>query len=54
MKYKITEVIAQIYEQNSYLLDSGFGRYDVMLTPKDREKDCSYIIEFKVHKPTKE
>lgn len=34
--------------------ESGFGRYDVMLTPKDREKDCAYIIEFKVHKPMKE
>ena len=34
--------------------ESGFGRYDVMLTPKNREKDCAYIIEFKVHKPSKE
>lgn len=34
--------------------ESGFGRYDVMLVPKDREKDCAYIIEFKVHKPMKE
>ena len=34
--------------------ESGFGRYDVMLIPKDREKDCAYIIEFKVHKPMKE
>ena len=34
--------------------ESGFGRYDVMLVPKDREKDCAYIIEFKVHKPLKE
>lgn len=33
---------------------SGFGRYDIMLIPKDREKDCAYIIEFKVHKPLKE
>lgn len=34
--------------------ESGFGRYDVMLTPTDKEKDCAYIIEFKVHKPLKE
>lgn len=34
--------------------ESGFGRYDVMLTPVDRERDYAYIIEFKVHKPLKE
>ena len=34
--------------------ESGFGHYDIMLTPKDRNKDCAYIIEFKVHKPLKE
>ena len=34
--------------------ESGFGRYDIMLIPIDREKDCAYIIEFKVHKPLKE
>ncbi len=34
--------------------ESGFGRYDVMLMPADREKDNAYIIEFKVHKPSKE
>ncbi|MDE7478305.1 MAG: ATP-binding protein [Lachnospiraceae bacterium] len=34
--------------------ESGFGRYDVMLTPINRSKDCAYIIEFKVHKPLKE
>lgn len=34
--------------------ESGFGRYDIMLIPFDREKDCAYIIEFKVHKPLKE
>lgn len=34
--------------------ESGFGRYDVMLTPLDREKDDAYLIEFKVHKPLKE
>lgn len=34
--------------------ESGFGRYDVILTPADRERDYAYIIEFKVHKPLKE
>lgn len=34
--------------------ESGFGRYDVMLTPADRERDDAYIMEFKVHKPAKE
>lgn len=34
--------------------ESGFGRYDVMLSPADREKDYAYIIEFKVHKSGKE
>lgn len=34
--------------------ESGFGRYDIMLTPSDRGRDNAYIIEFKVHKPLKE
>lgn len=34
--------------------ESGFGRYDVMLTPLDPEKDNAYIIEFKVHRPGQE
>ena len=34
--------------------ESGFGRYDVMLIPADRERDSVYVIEFKVHKPLKE
>ncbi|GFI23468.1 hypothetical protein IMSAGC011_02257 [Lachnospiraceae bacterium] len=34
--------------------ESGFGRYDIMLTPTNREKDYAYIIEFKVHKSSKE
>ena len=33
--------------------ESGFGRYDVMLEPRDRRKNA-YIFEFKVHKPLKE
>ena len=33
--------------------ESGFGRYDVMLEPKD-EKDDAIIIEFKVRNPRKE
>ncbi|MBO5144593.1 MAG: AAA family ATPase [Lachnospiraceae bacterium] len=34
--------------------ESGFGRYDVMLEPAQKDKDNAYIIEFKVHKPKKE
>ena len=33
--------------------ESGFGRYDIMLEPKNKD-DNAYIIEFKVHKPKKE
>ena len=33
--------------------ESGFGRYDVMLEPVDRNKNA-IIIEFKVHNPKKE
>lgn len=33
--------------------ESGFGRYDVMLEPGDREKDAM-ILEFKVYNPRKE
>jgi len=34
--------------------ESGFGRYDVMMIPVNRENDKAYIIEFKVYKPRKE
>ena len=33
--------------------ESGFGRYDVVLEPKDKNKDA-IILEFKVHNPRKE
>mgnify|MGYP003307826679 FL=1 len=33
--------------------ESGFGRYDVMIEPKDREKNA-IILEFKVRNPKKE
>jgi hypothetical protein len=33
--------------------ESGFGRYDVMIVPKDKEK-VAVILEFKVHNPRKE
>ncbi|MDE6888295.1 MAG: ATP-binding protein [Eubacterium sp.] len=33
--------------------ESGFGRYDMMLTPK-KETDHAYLIEFKVYQPKKE
>ncbi len=38
--------------QNEYVLtsnrESGFGRYDVMIEPKDKNKDA-VILEFKIH-----
>ena len=33
--------------------ESGFGRYDVMIEPKEKEKDA-FILEFKVHDPEEE
>ena len=34
--------------------ESGFGRYDVMLEPKDPKEDDAIILEFKVHDPEDE
>ncbi len=34
--------------------ESGFGRYDVMLEPKDTAKDDAFILEFKVKNQRKE
>ncbi len=34
--------------------ESGLGRYDVMLKPKDVNKDNAYILEFKVYDSQKE
>lgn len=34
--------------------ESGFGRYDVMLEPKDPGEDDAIILEFKVHDPEDE
>ena len=34
--------------------ESGFGRYDIMLEPKNPIKDVGVIIEFKVHDPDDE
>ncbi len=33
--------------------ESGFGRYDVMIEPKDKKQDA-LILEFKVHDPAEE
>ena len=33
--------------------ESGFGRYDVMIEPLNKEED-GMILEFKVHNPRKE
>ena len=30
--------------------ESGFGRYDVILEPRDKAKDESFILEFKLHR----
>lgn len=34
--------------------ESGFGRYDVMLKPKDPTKDDAILLEFKVYNPRRE
>ena len=34
--------------------ESGFGRYDVVLEPKNLQQDDAFILEFKVHNPRKE
>lgn len=34
--------------------ESGFGRYDIMLEPRDMHKNDAIIIEFKVHDPEDE
>lgn len=44
--------------QNRYLIrsnqESGFGRYDVMLEPKNPDKDPAVIMEFKVYNKRRE
>ena len=39
--------------QDKYIItsnrESGFGRYDVVIEPKDPTKQDAYILEFKVH-----
>ncbi len=44
--------------KNRYVItsnrESGFGRYDVVLEPRDLEKDDAIILEFKVHNSRKE
>jgi hypothetical protein len=44
--------------ENRYVItsnrESGFGRYDVMLEPKDQKRDDAMILEFKVHDPEDE
>ncbi len=43
-------LIAQLYGYYTVTSnrESGFGRYDVMIEPKEKEKDA-FILEFKVH-----
>lgn len=33
--------------------ESGYGRYDVMLEPRDKEKKA-FLLEFKIHEPGEE
>lgn len=44
--------------QDKYLItsnrESGFGRYDVMLEPKNPQENDAVILEFKVYNPRKE
>lgn len=44
--------------QSRYIIssnrESGFGRYDVMLEPKNPQQDDAIILEFKVHDPEEE
>lgn len=44
--------------QNRYIIasnrESGFGRYDVMLEPRNPQKDDAIILEFKVYDPDDE
>ena len=48
-------LIAELSEE--YIItsnrESGFGRYDVMIEPKDRTKDA-FLMEFKVHEEDEE
>ena len=41
--------------QNRYVItsnaESGFGRYDVMMEPRNPKKDDAILLEFKVHDP---
>lgn len=44
--------------QNRYRItsnrESGFGRYDVVLEPRNPSQDDAFILEFKVHNRRKE
>lgn len=68
-KKAICRVIKALYDRFGFLLglmvdladrysitsnrESGFGRYDVMLEPRDKADDA-FILEFKVHDPEEE
>ena len=56
---KLTGVLGLIVDlQDRYVVnsnkESGFGRYDVVIEPKDILKDEAFILEFKVHDPEEE
>ena len=48
-------LIAELYGRYTVTSnrESGFGRYDVMIEPKEQGKDA-FILEFKVHDPEEE
>lgn len=48
-------LIAGLYEDYTVASnrESGFGRYDIMIEPRDKTKDA-YILEFKIHDPEDE
>ena len=48
------EIYLTVYLSGTSNRESGFGRYDVMIEPIDRENDVAIIIEFKVLNPKKE
>ena len=48
-------LISELYEKYTVTSnrESGFGRYDVLIEPKEKDRDA-FILEFKVHDPEEE
>lgn len=48
-------LLGNVKAMNAYMnRESGFGRYDVMLEPRNPKEDDAIILEFKVHDPEDE